>query len=409
MNTNDHRLKAYFKATQSENKKEEKQIIQNEENKSFQKNVLNEVSNKLKKNNDVNPAKPISEYMDRYGMIKVTKSDEKKTFGGESVYRRVAKFLLLIGIDEAAKIIPHLTVEQTEKIIPEIASIRSVDTEEANVILAEFQNLVDQSRHTGGVDTARDILVKAFGTERANQMIEKTVAFPEGKPFEYLKDLDAERIAQLLIDESAPVRALVLSHLEPKVAASYIGSLPAEEKTEVIQRLAKLTKMSPDIIRRIDSAMHEKIYNINTQKANIIDGRNALANILKKMSSDNENAILSSLGKNDPELAYDIKNRLFTTEDFINCDDKWLQNKLQTMMDTQIAYIIAGKTDDFRGKILSNVSSGRGQLILDEEKLRKPMLKKDVDEATNLFMSSLRRSWEKGELIILNRDDEVYV
>ena len=110
----------------------------------------------------------------------VEKSPEKEPYDSkkDSVYRRVAKFLLLIGIDEAAKILPHLTQEQTEKIIPEIASIRSVDSDEAAVILAEFENLLQQSKtKDGGIDTAKSILVKAFGPERAEEMLQKAVPF----------------------------------------------------------------------------------------------------------------------------------------------------------------------------------------------------------------------------------------
>lgn len=374
---------------------------------SFVKSNLNDYN--AVNTNNIDPSKPISDYMERYGMIKVTKPEDKKSLGGESVYRRVAKFLLLIGIDEAAKIIPHLTKEQIEKIVPEIASIRSVDDDEATVILAEFKNLVDQSRHTGGVNTAREILEKAFGKTRADEMIQKAVVFPEGKPFDYLQELDVDRLAVLLKDESLPIRALVLSFLKPKLSASYINLLEQSEKTELIKRLAKLQKISPDIIKRVDASMHEKLQSINTQKANSIDGRGALASILKKMTSSSENSILSSLAQSNPELAQDIKNRLFTTEDFFNCDDKYLQKKLQHMMDMEIAYIIADKDETFRNKILKNVSQGRKQLILDEEKMHKPMLKREVEDATNIFMTNLRRAWEKGELVILNKDDEVYV
>ena len=124
----------------------------------------------------------IDALMERDGLLKIVKAQnlnsENKTDGlsaangentanggpaGDSVYRRVAKFLLLIGVNEAAKILPHLTDEQTEKIIPEIASVRSVDPDEASAIFAEFQSLLQRSRQSGGVQTARTILEKAFG------------------------------------------------------------------------------------------------------------------------------------------------------------------------------------------------------------------------------------------------------
>ena len=345
----------------------------------------------------------INDYMDRRGLIKVAVSESGG--GKDSLYRRVAKFLLLIGVDEAAKILPHLTPEQTEKIIPEIASIRRVDPDEASVILAEFENLVQRARESGGVTTARSILEKAFGSERAGQMIKKTVAFPDGKPFDYLQESDGERLYQLLKGESPAVSALVLSHVKSASAAQAINIMDPEEKKNVIYRLAKLQKIDPDVVSRVDSAMKEKNQALSMTKADTIDGRGALADILKRMPGNAERDILSTLENTDPELGRDLRERLFTVDDILRSDDRFLQKKLQTMEDADIAYLIAGKKDLFRQKILSNVSKGRGDMILEEESVRKPMKKKDVDDITDAFFSYLRRSWEKGDLILHGDED----
>ena len=367
-------------------------------------------------------------YMKAYGLIKTTEESSKKDDLSiklpsnvrleknnnanpekDSIYRRVAKFLLLIGIDEAAKIIPHLSSEQTEKIIPEIASIRSVDPDEASVILAEFQGLLERARESGGVDTARNILEKAYGTDRAEELLSKVVPFKGAKPFDYLNDADSERIFFLLKDESSAVRALVLSHLEPKKSASVINLMDSEDKKDVIFRLAKMQPISPDILRRIDQAMHEKSLAQTSEKAENIDGRNALAEILKKMSPSAENEILSSLSEDDPDLGQDLRSRLFTLDDVIACDDRFIQEHLRTMSDVDIAYLLAGKTDTFKDKIFGCVSSGRKMQIQDEEQLNKPMLRKDCERVTSQFFSVLRRAYEEGKLIIKNRNDDIYV
>src|SRR5574344_371840 len=327
----------------------------------------------------------------------------------ESVYRRVAKFLLLIGVDEAAKVMPHLTEEQTEKIIPEIASIRSVSPDEASTILAEFQALVQRSREDGGVDTARTILEKAFGAEKAADMLNKSVPFSEGKPFEYLAEADSEKVGQLLKDESGAVRALVLSYLKPKVSAAVISALSEDEQRDVILRLAKLKNINPEVVRRVDQAMHEKMNNVVTEKSDRIDGRSALAQILKKMSPDAEANVLGTLSESDPDLGKDLRERLFTIDDVVDANDRFIQNTLRDMQDADIAMLIAGKADVFRNKILTNVSKTRGDSILEEESLRKPMRRSDCEKVTSQFFSVLRRAWEEGKLVIKGRDDDVYV
>ena len=329
--------------------------------------------------------------------------------GADSVYRRVAKFLLLIGVNEAAKILPHLTAEQTEKIIPELASIRSVDPDEASVIFAEFQSLLERSRQSGGVQTARTILEKAFGADKAQAMLEKTVSYPDGTPFDYLQEISTERLSQLLKDESAPVQALVLSRLKPALAAAFIKSLDRERQKDIIGRMAKLSSISSEVVRRVDRAMREKSQTLSTETGTALDGRGVLAEILKKMDPESEKSILSVLDENDAELGADVRKRLFTLDDIIRADDRFIQETLRSMSDGDLALLIAGKPEEFREKILTNVSKGRGDSVLEEEQLKKPIRKRDADEVTDAFFGTLRRAWEQGKLVIKGRDDDVYV
>ena len=342
------------------------------------------------------------------GLIKVPERP-KENDGKESIYRRVAKFLTLIGVDEAAKILPHLTEEQTEKIIPEIASIRYVEPDEAREILEEFQGLVKQAREEGGIDTARAILEKAFGTHKASVILEKTASSISGKPFEYLFEADSDRVSLLLKDESNAVKALVLSYLRPKTSAEVINALGAEDKKDVVMRLARLTKVSPEIVRRVDKALQEKMNHQATSKSDSIDGKSILAQILKKMSPEAEEGILSNLAEQDSALGEDLRERLFTTEDIINADDRFIQNKLHDMDEEEIACLIAAKKDDFREKILSNVSENRRKSILETENFLRPMRRSDCEKATAQFFAVLRRAYEDGELYIKGRDDELYV
>ncbi len=349
-----------------------------------------------------------TDYLKSGGLVKVPVSP-KEADGSDSVYRRVAKFLLLIGIDEAAKILPHLSPEQTEKIIPEIASIRSVSPEESEVILEEFRGLLEKSRESGGIETAREILEKAYGPEKAREMLEKAAPFNGAKPFDYLNDADSERIFYLLSDETEQIKALVLSRIEPKKAASVINLMKPQEKADVVMRLAKMEPVSPEVLHRVDQAMHEKSLAQTTEKAEKIDGRNALAAILKKMNPVAEDEILANLAEEDPSLGEDLRSRLFTIEDVVNADDKFVQAKLRDMSDAEIAMLVAQKPDDFKEKILSCISAGRRQLVREEQEINSPYRKADCERVTSQFFSVLRRAYERGELIIKGRNEEDYV
>ncbi len=329
--------------------------------------------------------------------------------GRESVYRRVAKFLLLIGVDEAAKILPRLSEEQTEKIIPEIASIQKVDPNEAEEILEEFQSLISRSREDGGIETARAMLEKAFGTEKAKEILGNAAATAPIKPFEFLSEADSEKVSLVLHDESNAVRALVLSYLKPKIAAEVIRSFPPLEKKDVVLRLASLKKIDPEVLRRVDSAMHEKVKKINVQRSDSINGRDALAQILRRMDPKSEEEILDTLAETDAALGADLRDRLFTTADIIRADDRYLQDYLRKLDDNDVAFLIAGKEERFRAKILGNVSQSRAKEIVRTEDVLRPMKRSEVDKATGKFIADMRNAYDSGDLVISGRDEEEYV
>lgn len=340
------------------------------------------------------------------GLVKIPASSTEK----DSIYRRVAKFLVIVGIDEAAKILPHLTEEQTEKIIPEIASIQKITPEESASILEEFESLVEKAREEGGLETARNILTKAYGSEKAEDMLKKSVKYSDGKPFDYLSDANAERIKVLIDGESDAVKSLVLSQIEPKKAAKVINLMDVDDKKKIVLRLAKMKPVAPEVLAEIDRSLHEKLLTQNTENSQNMDGRGVLAQILKRMNPSAENSIINTLSEQDPELGEDLRKRLFTEEDVIGSDDRFIQNYLHDMEDRDIAVLIYGKNDAFREKILSNVSKNRRRVILDEESMIHHLTKSDSEKMTSSFYSVLRRAWENGDLRVSGRDEgEVYV
>lgn len=424
MNLQDYRLNAYSAGAGQNKKLVHKPVFenvnsaidriekQNKENAERQNIELAKIAAKTgtwfekKKSATSDDVKDAAKNLTSGGLVKIPASSTEK----DSIYRRVAKFLVIVGIDEAAKILPHLTEEQTEKIIPEIASIQKITPEESASILEEFESLVEKAREEGGLETARNILTKAYGSEKAENMLKKSVKYPDGKPFDYLSDANAERIKVLIDGESDAVKSLVLSQIEPKKAAKVINLMDVDDKKKIVLRLAKMKPVAPEVLAEIDKSLHEKLLTQNTENSQNMDGRGVLAQILKRMNPSAENSIINTLSEQDPELGEDLRKRLFTEEDVIGSDDRFIQNYLHDMEDRDIAILIYGKNDAFREKILSNVSKNRRRVILDEESMIHHLTKSDSEKITSSFYSVLRRAWENGDLRVLGRDEgEVYV
>ncbi len=185
----------------------------------------------------------------------------------DSKFRRVAKFLILIGREEASQILSQLDIDQVEEISREISSIRGIGKDEAAEIFDEFKSLLSAGHHhfgaaSGGIDTARQILYAAFGAEKGESFLRKTVPESIENPFEFLEDFSGEQTAFLLKDESPAVTALVLSRLSPKLSAVCLEMMNPIRKLDVVKRIAHLSETLPEVLERVAQGLKDKAHTV---------------------------------------------------------------------------------------------------------------------------------------------------
>lgn len=341
-----------------------------------------------------------------------------KTVSSETNYRKVAKLLVLLGQDQAAAVLSKLDPEQVERIAAEIATIPKVDELEARALLAEFRRFASSGRGrpaappgTGGVEGARAILETAFGEERGDALLKK-VAAKTGldigdNPFAFLEDFEGDQVALLLKDETDAACALVLSRLSSQAAARAVASLEGVRRAEVLRRIGHLEKISPEVLERVAEGLREKARHVGRSAGEYVDGRAALAEILKRSAGGFGDRLLDELADEDPELGDELRKRLFTLEDVLLADDRAVQEKLRTMGDKDIAVLLAGRPPTFAEKLLSNLSSTRRSLVEEERSLLGPLRKSESDEAAASFLSWFRTEREAGRLVLRGDDDLV--
>lgn len=335
------------------------------------------------------------------GLIKTIKNDSK--------FRKVAKLLLILGKKEASQVISHLPPYEIEKVSVEIANIDRVGKKEALEILKEFgKDGAIINRNQGGVETARSILVTAFGQDKGNKLLYNAVPDSADKPFAFLNDLDFNQRMLVLRKESTSVLTIVLHYLSAKYSSQILESLPPEQQKTIILRLAKLQRISPEVIGLISENLMEKIKKLGSTDGVDIDGRGTLADILKHMDRDNEKKILFDIEESDPFLCEIIKDRLYTIDIIYSIDPIDFQKVLQELSDTDLVYLIKGESKEIQVKIWDSMSEGRRFMVEEEMNIVGMIRKDDADRMTKNFISLIQNKEESGELLIHGEDDWIY-
>ncbi|MDR2102579.1 MAG: flagellar motor switch protein FliG [Treponema sp.] len=328
----------------------------------------------------------------------------------DSKYRRLAKFLILIGSDDAAKILAFLDFEQAEAVSKEISSVRGIGKEEAENILEEFRTLLaDYYRYggvsAGGVDTARRILYAAYGPEKGEALLNRAVPQTKEKPFGFLEDFSGKDLALLFKNEIPVTAALILSRLSPRLSADILANMDEGRKAEVVRCIARQREIAPEVLAQVAAGLREQVRHIGGTGADSIDGMGVLTAILKSSGFALGDRILDELEEDNPELGRSLKERLHTLDDVIKMDDIPLQKKLQTMSDREIAVLLKGRHEAFVEKLLSNVSAHRRALIREEGEMMGGVLKKDADVAARDFLAWFRLNREEGRILLMDDED----
>jgi flagellar motor switch protein FliG len=333
------------------------------------------------------------------GFIKETSRD--------TGYRKAAQFLMLLGKDEAARVLRHLAPEEVEGITLEIARTQHIESREASKILEEFgyiRETKDLIAH-GGIEKAQEVLVASVGKEKAEKILEKVRKDMAPPPFTFLQDIDVHQAIALVKAESVPVAALILAHLEPRLAARILQALSPEAQKEIVPRIAKTLKVDPEVLRTAEETLRNKVRDMGEPVTEEVDGKAALTEILRYLDPAREQAILSEL---DPNTANQIRKRLFTMDVVFQIPDKDLQKVLRDYADRELALVLRGVEETTRKRIVASVSERRRGLIKLEEDAIGAVHKADLDRAQQDFLEYLQLLEQKGEIAIL-REREEYV
>lgn len=152
---------------------------------------------------------------------------------------KAAILLIALGPEKSSKVFKHLKEEEIEQLTLEIANTRSVSPQTKEDVMSEFYQvcLAQQYIAEGGITYAKELLEKALGTEKAQDVISKLTASLQVRPFEFIRKTDPAQLLNFIQDEHPQTIALILSYLSSGQASAVISQLPLEKQADVAKRI----------------------------------------------------------------------------------------------------------------------------------------------------------------------------
>ncbi|WP_010269579.1 flagellar motor switch protein FliG [Paenibacillus senegalensis] len=316
--------------------------------------------------------------------------------------QKAAILLISLGPEVSAQVFKHLREEEIEQLTLEIANVRKVESIEKESILNEFHQicLAQEYLSQGGITYAKEILEKALGSQKAMDIINRLTATLQVRPFDFARKADPGQILNFIQNENSQTIALVLSYLEPEQSAIILSSLPQDKQAEVAKRIAIMDSTSPEVITQVERVLEQKLSATVTQDYTSAGGIEAIVHILNGVDRGTERTILDSLEFQDPELAEEIKKRMFVFEDIVNLDNRSIQRIIRDIENHDLQLALKVASDEVRESIFQNMSKRMADTFKEEMEYMGPVRLRDVEEAQTRIVATIRRLEESGEIII---------
>ncbi|MBP2650209.1 MAG: fliG [Firmicutes bacterium] len=326
--------------------------------------------------------------------------------------QKAAILLIALGPDTASQVFKHLSEDEIEKLTLEIANQRKVTQEQKDAVLVEFHQmcLAREYISTGGIDYAREIIEKALGSEKAVAIINRLTSSLQIRPFDFARKTDPSQLLNFIQNEHPQTIALIMAYLQPEQAAAIISALPPDRQVDVANRIAQMDRTSPEILKDVERILERKLSSLVTQDFTAAGGVDSIVEVLNRVDRATERTIIENLEVQNPELAEEIKKKMFVFEDIVLLDDRSLQIVLREIDSKELALALKASSTEVAEKIYKNMSKRAAEMLREELQYMGPVRIRDVEESQQKVVNVIRRLEEAGEIIVSRgKGDEVIV
>jgi flagellar motor switch protein FliG len=326
--------------------------------------------------------------------------------------QKSAIILIALGSELSSKVLKHFREDEIEDLTLEIANLRRISPEIKDGVMDEFYELCLAQNYIslGGIDYAKEMLEKALGPTRAQDILNKLTTSLQVRPFDFARKTDPSQLLNFIQNEHPQTIALVLSYLNPDQAGMILSALPPINQVEVAKRIATMDRAAPEVLREVENVLEKRLSSFVMQDFTQAGGIDSAVAILNRVDRGTEKTIIEALEEDNPDLAEEIKKRMFVFEDLVTMDDRSIQRVLKEVDMRDLALALKTASEEVTNRILKNISSRARDMIKEDISLMGPVRLRDVEEAQQKIVNFVRQLDESGEIVISRGgEDEIIV
>jgi len=317
--------------------------------------------------------------------------------------QKLAGLLLILDPENATHILKQLEPNDLDAVGAEMAKFRTISRELQAYILGEFSGVAVNAVSAVPVksDNVQQLLEKSVGSVRASAIMGRVQ--PTRTPasaMQRMLEMDARHIFNQLRYERPQTIAMVASYFSPDKCSQLLGLMPAEQREQVVEKLATMSPTSIEVVENVVEVLHRKFANNPVRPLNQTGGAKAAAQVLNAMPKTLSKEILESMKQRNPELSQAVLQKMFTFDDLDRFDSKILQKILQTVESRTLTVALKGASEKISQKLLSCLSKRAAESVREEISFLGAVKAKEIEAAQTQVIAAVRQLETDGEIEI---------
>jgi flagellar motor switch protein FliG len=213
--------------------------------------------------------------------------------------------------------------------------------------------------------------------------------------FQFLVEMDAHQVLDLIRGEKFLHQAVVLTQCDPQKRASIYGLLSSQDRIKVLTELTQIEYLPKEFIKGIADHLKRQIEkNPKLDTANL-PGSEVLVGLLEKTGRSMQSQIIAQLERSNPDGARTLKSKLISLETLRFLRDQQLSDVLQTLPFRELLQFFKFLSPELMEGILSKLPKSMQSDIQDE-------LEQTPAPSREVFAMMERRILGKIKILVSN-------
>src|SRR5579883_2732296 len=318
--------------------------------------------------------------------------------------KKAAILVVAVGDELGKKVLQNLPDADVQRLTEEIAELRNIPPDVSVRVIEEFYEMIETQRYMmhGGLEYATKLLVESFGKQRAEDLLALVKRAQEASQGDLamLQKVDPQQLGKFLDGEHPQTVALVLAHLDPKRASLVLSGLSEEKKVAVVQRLAEMRQFSPEMAQKVAVILHKRLQTVGDTSRKAYAGFKAVADLLNRLDAEQAKKILEQIEEDDPEVAINIRNLMFTFEDFVTLPLPTMRELIAAIDKKTLALALKGTREDVRAHIFRAMSSRAVEMLREDMEVLGPVRTREVTGAQSEILNLARKLEADGKIVL---------